>query len=107
MSGEPTTTDPLDVAIPPLDEAAREAALDRQAELTKPPGSLGRLETMAAEIAAMQSTTKPTVDPGVVVTMAADHGVASEGVSAYPQSITAAMVANIHDGGAAISALSE
>ena len=107
MSGDPTTVDPLDVAIPPLDDAARQAALDRQAELTKPPGSLGRLETMAAEIAAMQSTAEPRVDPAVVVTMAADHGVVSEGVSAYPQSITAAMVATIHDGGAAISALSE
>ena len=107
MSGDPVTVDPLDVAVPPLDDEARKAALDRQAELTKPPGSLGRLETMAAEIAAMQSTVEPTVDPAVVVTMAADHGVVDEGVSAYPQSITAAMVDNIHDGGAAISALSE
>ena len=96
-----------EVTIPPLDDAAREAALDRQAELTKPPGSLGRLETMAAEIAAMQSTSEPTVDPAVVVTMAADHGVASEGVSAYPQSVTAAMVGNIQDGGAAVSTLCE
>ncbi len=91
--------------IPPLDNDAREAARDRQARLTKPSGSLGRLETMAAEIAAMQSTTTPTVDPAVVVTMAADHGVAVEGVSAYPQSITAAMVANFVDGGAAVNAL--
>jgi len=105
MNREPTTTKPLDVPIPPLDDDARGTALDRQAELTKPPGSLGRLETMAAEIAAMQSTAEPTVDPAVVVTMAADHGVVGEGVSAYPQSITAAMVANFCDGGAAVSAL--
>ena len=105
MNHEPSTADPLDVAIPPLDNDAGGAALDRQAELTKPPGSLGRLETMAAEIAAMQSTDEPTVDPAVVVTMAADHGVVAEGVSAYPQSITAAMVANFCDGGAAVSAL--
>jgi nicotinate-nucleotide--dimethylbenzimidazole phosphoribosyltransferase len=95
----------LDVTIPPLDSEARQTAVDRQARLTKPPGSLGRLETMAADIAAMQSTTEPTVDPAVVVTMAADHGVTAEGVSAYPQSITAAMVANFCDGGAAVSAL--
>jgi len=107
MSGTPghTTTAILDVTIPPLDSEAREAAVDRQANLTKPPGSLGRLETMAADIAAMQSTTEPTVDPAAVVTMAADHGVTAEGVSAYPQSITAAMVANFCEGGAAVSAL--
>jgi len=105
MNREPTTTNPLDVTIPPLDDDARQTALDRQAQLTKPPGSLGRLETMAAEIAAMQLTAEPTVDPAVVVTMAADHGVVAEGVSAYPQSITAAMVANFCDGGAAVSAL--
>ena len=95
----------FDLTIPPLDSEARAAARDRQARLTKPPGSLGRLETMAAEIAAMQSTTTPAVDPAVVVTMAGDHGVVEEGVSAYPQSITAAMVANLLDGGAAVNAL--
>jgi nicotinate-nucleotide--dimethylbenzimidazole phosphoribosyltransferase len=100
------TLSPLDdVTIPPLDTDAREAAVDRQAQLTKPPGSLGRLETMAADLAAMQSTDQPAVDPAVIVTIAADHGVADEGVSAFPQSITAAMVANFLDGGAAVSAL--
>ncbi|MFW6320365.1 MAG: nicotinate-nucleotide--dimethylbenzimidazole phosphoribosyltransferase [Halohasta sp.] len=97
--------DALDVSIPPLDDEARERARERQGQLTKPPGSLGRLETMAADIAAMQSTDEPTVDPAVVVTMAADHGVVDEGVSAYPQSITADMVRNFLDGGAAVSAL--
>jgi len=95
----------FELTIPPLDTDAREAARNRQAQLTKPPGSLGRLETMAADLAAMQSTPTPAVDPAVVVTMAADHGVAAEGVSAYPQSITAAMVANLFDGGAAVNAL--
>lgn len=95
------------LTIPPLDAKARAAAADRQSRLTKPPGSLGRLETMAADIAAMQSTAEPTVDPAVVVTMAADHGVAAEGVSAYPQSVTAAMVRNFRAGGAAINALCE
>jgi len=101
---EPATA-VFELPIPPLDSAAREAARDRQARLTKPPGSLGRLESMAADLAAMQSTPTPAVDPAVVVTMAADHGVAAEGVSAYPQSITAAMVANLFDGGAAVNAL--
>ena len=94
-----------DLTIPPLDADARAAAADRQSRLTKPPGSLGRLETMAADIAAMQSTAEPTIDPAVVVTMAADHGVAVEGVSAYPQSITAGMVRNFRAGGAAVNAL--
>ena len=94
-----------DLTIPPLDNDASQAADERQARLTKPPGSLGRLETMVAELAAMQSTPTPAVDPAFVVTMAADHGVAAEGVSAYPQSITAAMVANFADGGAAVNAL--
>ncbi len=98
-------TSPLAVSIPPLDTDAREAAIERQAELTKPPGSLGRLETLASDLAAIQSTTAPRVDPAVVVTMAADHGVVAEGVSAYPQSITTAMVRNFVDGGAAITAL--
>lgn len=96
---------PLAVSIPPLDETAREAATARQAELLKPPGSLGRLETMAVDIAAMQSTTAPSVEPAVLFTLAADHGVAAEGVSAYPPSVTAAMVRAVADGEAAINAV--
>lgn len=96
---------PISASVPVLDSDAREAAVERQRHLTKPPGSLGRLETLASDIAAMQSTTEPQVDPAVVVTMAADHGVVAEGVSAYPQSVTAAMVANFLDEGAAVSAL--
>ncbi len=99
------STFPKRLKIPPLDSEARHAARQRQTQLTKPPGSLGRLETMAAELAGMQSTPTPAVDPAVVVTMAADHGVAAEGVSAYPQSITAAMVATLSEGGAAVNAL--
>jgi len=96
---------PIAVSIPPLDEAAREAAQQRQAELLKPPGSLGRLESMAIEIAAMQATPTPSVDPAVILTLAADHGVTSEGVSAYPASVTAAMVEAVDSGDAAINAL--
>ena len=92
-------------SIPPPDPAARAAAEARQAALTKPPGSLGRLERAAADLAAMQATDSPRVDPAVVVTMAADHGVAREAVSAYPQSVTAAMIENVLAGGAAINAV--
>ncbi|XVH31549.1 nicotinate-nucleotide--dimethylbenzimidazole phosphoribosyltransferase [Haloferacaceae archaeon DSL9] len=97
--------DPPCADVPRVDERAREAAAARQGRLTKPPGSLGRLESLAVDIAGMQATESPSVDPAVVVTMAGDHGVAEEGVSAYPQSATAAMVANLLDGGAAVNAL--
>ena len=95
----------IDVSIPPLDDTAREAAAERQQQLLKPPGSLGRLEAMAVEIAAMQATTTPSVDPAVLLTLAADHGVTNEGVSAYPASVTAAMVNAVDSGDAAINAL--
>ena len=96
---------PIAVSIPQLDEAAREAAQQRQTQLLKPPGSLGRLESMAVEIAAMQATPIPSVDPAVLLTLAADHGVTSEGVSAYPSSVTAAMVEAVANGDAAVNAL--
>ena len=97
--------DPIAVSIPPLDESARETAQNRQAELLKPPGSLGRLESMAVDIAAMQATPTPSVDPAVILTLAADHGVTAEGVSAYPKSVTATMVDAVAGGDAAINAL--
>jgi len=89
----------------PLNEEARHAAARRQAGLTKPPGSLGRLEEIAITLAAMQGETCPTVDPVQILIFAGDHGVAAAGVSAYPQSVTAQMVANMATGGAAISTL--
>ena len=97
--------DPTAVSIPPPDEVARETAAQRQTQLLKPPGSLGRLEPMAVNIAAMQATPTPSVDPAVILTLAGDHGVTAEGVSAYPKSVTAAMVDAVADGNAAISAL--
>ncbi|MFC7043067.1 nicotinate-nucleotide--dimethylbenzimidazole phosphoribosyltransferase [Halonotius sp. GCM10025705] len=93
------------VSIPPLDETAREAAQEQQTQLLKPPGSLGRLESMAVDIAAMQATPTPSVDPAVILTLAADHGVTAEGVSAYPKSVTAAMVDAVASGDAAINAI--
>lgn len=91
--------------IPPLDEAAADAALARQASLTKPPGSLGRLEELAVRLAAMRGEVIPRLERKVVVVAAADHGVAELGVSAYPRDVTAQMVANFVSGGAAVNQL--
>ncbi|MHB0916828.1 MAG: nicotinate-nucleotide--dimethylbenzimidazole phosphoribosyltransferase [Thiobacillus sp.] len=92
-------------AVKPLDEAARAAALARQAQLTKPPGSLGRLEDIAIQLAAMQGRVLPRIQQPWISIFAADHGVADEGVSAFPQSVTQQMLANFVGGGAAISVL--
>ncbi|HWQ28976.1 MAG TPA: nicotinate-nucleotide--dimethylbenzimidazole phosphoribosyltransferase, partial [Dehalococcoidia bacterium] len=92
-------------AIPPPDEDAAAAARARQAALTKPPGSLGRLEDLAVRLAAMQGEPVPRLERRVAVVVAADHGVAAQGVSAYPQDVTAQMVANFVRGGAAVNQL--
>ncbi len=86
-------------------EAARAAAEARQAMLTKPPGALGRLETLAIQLAALQGTAKPCADRVHIAVFAADHGVAAEDVSAFPQAVTGEMVRNFARGGAAISVL--
>src|SRR3954467_8432016 len=77
-------------------------AFDRK---TKPRGSLGVLEELAARIGALQGAAVPAPPECAVVIAAADHGVAAEGVSAYPQEVTAQMVANFVAGGAAINVL--
>ena len=89
----------------PLDRTAETAALVRQASLTKPPGSLGRLESAAVRLAALQRTAQPSVDRVRITVFAADHGVAGEGVSAFPQAVTGQMLRNFADGGAAICVL--
>jgi nicotinate-nucleotide--dimethylbenzimidazole phosphoribosyltransferase len=98
---------PAWVSKPPAgpDPAVRQAAERRQQELTKPPGSLGRLEEVAVRLAALQGTQAPRVDPVRVVVFAADHGVTAEGISAFPAEVTLAMVQNFAAGGAAINAL--
>ncbi len=92
-------------AIDALDAQAMAAARQRQDTLTKPPGSLGRLERLAVQIAGITRTARPRLERRVVVVMAADHGVAHENVSAYPASVTAQMVRNFAHGGAAINVL--
>ena len=91
--------------IQPVDPQWISRARARQLELTKPPGSLGRLEEVANRVAAIQGTLTPTADRARIVLFAADHGVCAEGVNPYPQAVTAQMVANFLRGGAAINAL--
>jgi nicotinate-nucleotide--dimethylbenzimidazole phosphoribosyltransferase len=92
-------------AIRPIDAEWIAAAEQHQLELTKPPGSLGRLEEIANRCAAIRETLALTANRPRIVIFAADHGVCAEGVSAYPQEVTAQMVANYLRGGAAINAL--
>ena len=91
--------------VKPLDEAAMAQAQARQELLTKPRGSLGRLEELSVKLAGIQGNPRPQIRHKVVITMAADHGVVSEGVTAYPQPVTAQMVANFLSGGAAVNVI--
>ncbi|PKV14062.1 nicotinate-nucleotide--dimethylbenzimidazole phosphoribosyltransferase [Xanthomonas prunicola] len=90
-------------AVP--DARMRSAALARQEQLTKPPGALGRLEHLAVQLAAWQRTEHPGMQRVWIAVYAADHGVAAEGVSAFPQAVTGEMVRNFARGGAAIAVL--
>ena len=86
-------------------EKSKKAAQDRQACLTKPPGSLGRLESLAIEIASLQHSEQPKLENIEIAIFAGDHGVVDEGISAFPQAVTAEMIRNFVNGGAAISVL--
>jgi len=94
----------LIASIQPLDTAAMQAARSRQDMLTKPRGSLGRLEQLSIQVAGMTGNPLPRLEKKVVLVMAGDHGVVDEGVSAYPQDVTSQMVLNFLNGGAAINA---
>lgn len=88
-----------------VDLQAHEQALARQQQLTKPAGSLGRLEQIAVQLAGLQGQLKPRLDQVNIVIFAGDHGVVAEGISAYPQAVTGQMLQNFVGGGAAISVL--
>ena len=92
----------LSFSIPSLDEGLMEAARHYIDCLTKPPGSLGRLEDIAIQFAGITGQLKPDITPGIVV-FAADHGVVAENVSASPQAVTHQMAINMVEGGAGIS----
>jgi len=92
-------------SVAPLDPVVMEQARLRQLQLTKPAGSLGRLEDVAIQMAGITRQSLPEIKQKAVIIMAADHGVAREGVSAYPSDVTAQMVLNFLHGGAAINVL--
>lgn len=100
----PPSCGPVNVEIQPLNEAAMTAARERQAQLVKPPGSLGRLEALAIWLAGATGEERPQVRARIVVA-AADHGVAQEGVSAFPPEVTGQMLATFLSGGGAVSTL--
>jgi nicotinate-nucleotide--dimethylbenzimidazole phosphoribosyltransferase len=91
--------------LPAFDEATAEAARARQGQLTKPPGSLGRLEDLAAFMAGWRGTDRPRIDRAQALVFAGNHGVCAQGVNPFPQEVTAQMVANFAHGGAAINQL--
>jgi nicotinate-nucleotide--dimethylbenzimidazole phosphoribosyltransferase len=94
-------------AVAPLDQGAMAVATDHIARLTKPAGSLGRLEELAIQLAGITGRPDPPLDHRRLVIAAGDHGVAARGVSAYPAAVTAQMVANFVAGGAAINVLAD
>ena len=101
----PTLLETTLAQIQPLDPHLAVQAQQHLDRLTKPPGSLGRLEELARRYVAITGMVPPHIARKVVIVFAADHGVTAEGVSAYPQEVTAQMVHNFLRGGAAINAL--
>lgn len=93
--------------MPGPDTAAAEGAAARNAQLTKPPGALGRLEDLAQWYASWRGDARPTLEAPQVIVFAGNHGVAARGVSAFPPEVTVQMVANFEHGGAAINQLAK
>lgn len=94
-------------SAPGPDVAATSGAQDRNGQLTKPPGALGRLEDLAIWYAGWRGTPQPQITAPQVIIFAGNHGVCAQGVSAFPPEVTAQMVANFEHGGAAINQLSQ
>ncbi|MGB1357091.1 MAG: nicotinate-nucleotide--dimethylbenzimidazole phosphoribosyltransferase [Candidatus Puniceispirillaceae bacterium] len=94
-------------SLPQPDNAARASAAGRQDQLTKPPGSLGRLEQLALWMAEWQQTNRPQIKHGKCLVFAGNHGVVKQGISPFPQEVTQQMVWNFEAGGAAINQLCE
>ena len=99
------TLDDVVARIRPADPQAKRKAELRHDQLTKPPGSLGRLEELSVQLAGIFRTDRPKTRCKTVVVAAADHGVVAQGVTGYPQEVTAQMVLNFLSGGAAISVI--
>ncbi len=93
--------------VKPLDKRAMEEARIRQHSLTKPPGSLGQLETLSIQVAGIKGNPRPRITHKVIFTLAGDHGVTKEGVSAYPSEVTPQMIYNFLRGGAGINVLAK
>jgi len=97
----------LNIPAKAFNKVSEQAALARQGQLTKPPGSLGQLEKIATRLAGLQGELKPSVDKVMIRVFAGDHGVVDEGVSAFPQVVTGEMVKNFAAQGAAITVVAE
>ncbi len=97
--------DDVIASIKPLDERAMAEARMRQDNLTKPQGSLGQLESLSIQVAGIKGNPRPRIVHKVIFTLAGDHGVTEEGVSAYPSDVTPQMVYNFLRGGAGINVL--
>ncbi len=100
-----TSTNWLQQAAQQPCEQSAQAAKNRQQQLTKPPGSLGQLEQLAIQLASLQQRQAPQIKNIAISIFAADHGIAEENVSAFPQAVTAEMIRNFSKGGAAIAVL--
>lgn len=94
-------------AAPSLDSEAKASAEERNGQLTKPPGALGRLEDLAIWYASWRANPRPSIENPQVIIFAGNHGVCARGVSAFPPEVTVQMVANFEHGGAAINQLSK
>ena len=106
MTANPITIAQAVEQIGPADADAMARAEARQQNLTKPPGSLGRLEEVSIRLAGIYGTERPAIGGKAVIVAAGDHGVVAQGVTGYPQEVTAQMVLNFLAGGAAISVMS-